>query len=384
MSPAVLVTGARAPVAVDLARSFAAAGLDVQLGDSVTPHAAKWASVGRGRVIRLPPARHEFPDYRERLQAWVRDNPGGLLLPTCEEVFYIAQAAAQGGFAQQVLAPSPAVLRRLHSKIEFPAWARSLGIPVPETQAVCSAHEWASLASRDAGGLVLKPEFSRFGTATMIRPTARDIAAVLPSPAMRWAAQAYVAGEEICLWSFAREGRIVASAAYRPSWRLGSSASFAFEALECPAALEVARAIAADARVTGQLSFDLILDSAGNAVPIECNPRSVSGVHLFGGGAALARAMLGEGPPVHATRGLVYLGPAMLLLGAPQALRSGRLREWLRDLRRGTDVLRAGGPVVPVGALLDAARFAWVGWRGRRSPARQSTDDIEWNGETIA
>ena len=60
MSGKVLITGARAPVAVDLARAFAAAGHEVHLADSVTPWAARWSKAKRGRIVRLPPARHEF------------------------------------------------------------------------------------------------------------------------------------------------------------------------------------------------------------------------------------------------------------------------------------------------------------------------------------
>ncbi|HZY19953.1 MAG TPA: hypothetical protein VFE82_15885 [Ramlibacter sp.] len=379
----VLVTGARAPVATDLARACLAAGHAVRLADSVTPYAAKWSTVGRGRVLPLPSPRRDFPAYRNALHAWARCHPAGVVLPTCEEVFYVAQAAAQCGFQRQVLAPTPEVLRRLHSKIEFPAWARRLGIPAPETEAIASPQEARALAARPSSGLVLKPEFSRFGTATLIRPTAGQLAALDARPGGRWAAQAHVAGEEICLWSSARDGEIVASAAYRPLWRLGRSASFAFEAIDCPAALDVARTLAADARITGQLSFDIILRPDGQAVPIECNPRAVSGVHLFGGAARLADALLGDGPPVHATEGLAYLRPAMLLFGGPQALRQGRWRQWRHDLRRGTDALAAAGPAVPLGALLDATRFAWVGLSRLRSPTRQSTDDIEWNGEPI-
>ncbi|MBA4342787.1 MAG: ATP-grasp domain-containing protein [Methylibium sp.] len=383
MTRSVLVTGARAPVALDLARAFMAAGHSVTLADSVTPFAARWSVAGRGRVLRVPPARHAFRAYREALHAWVADHPQALVVPTCEEVFYVAEAAAQCGFADRVLAPPPTVLRRLHSKIAFAHWARSLGIPAPETTPVASREEVLALASRPRQGLVLKPEFSRFGTATLLQPAPRELQAVDAKPGSRWAAQAYVAGEEICLWACARDGVIVASAAYRPAWRLGRSASFAFEALDCPGALEIAQALAADARISGQLSFDIILRPNGEAVPIECNPRAVSGLHLFDGAGHLARAMLGDGPATHVTRGLTYLGPAMLLLGAVQGLRHGRMLAWARDLRRGKDALAAAGMYAPAGALLDAARFAWVGLSRRRSATRQSTDDIEWNGETI-
>lgn len=384
MTRAVLVTGARAPVAIELARAFAAAGHPVSLGDSVAAHAARAARVGRGQVLRLPPARHAFAAYADALQDWVQRHPDGVIVPTCEEVFYAAEAGSRRGFAAQVMAPPPDTLRRLHSKIEFAAWARELGIAAPETTAIASAREASNLAVDARQGLVLKPEFSRFGTATLIRPTARQLAGLQASVDCRWAVQAFVQGDEICLWTAAVDGDIVASVAYRPLWRLGRSASFAFEAIDCPAALEVARTLAAAGRITGQLSFDIILRPDGEAVPIECNPRAVSGVHLFSGDAALAQAMLGSGPPVHRTQGLAYLGPAMVLLGMPQALRDGELRRWAADMRRGHDaLLGAGGVLVAVGALLDAGRFAWTGLSRHRSPARQTTDDIEWNGEVI-
>jgi len=34
--------------------------------------------------------------------------------------------------------------------------------------------------------------------------------------------------------------------------------------------------------------------------------------------------------------------------------------------------------------VVDAARFAALGLTRRRSPTRQTTADIEWNGEPIA
>lgn len=382
MKRTILLTGARAPVALDLARACAAAGHDAWLADSVTPFAAKCSGAGQG-VLKLPAARRAFAAYREALTRWAVANPGALIVPTCEEVFYVAEAAARGGFAPQVFAPSPAVLRRLHSKIEFPAWARGLGIPAPQTFAVTSPQEAVRFARHEGAGCVLKPEFSRFGTATLIDPLASELAALPARPEVRWAAQPYVDGEEICVWTAARDGRIVASAAYRPLWRLARSASFAFEAIDCPAALEVACALAADANITGHLSFDIVLRANGQAVPIECNPRATSGVHLFGGEARLAEAMLGEGPPAHAKHGLAYLGPAMILFGGWHAMRQGRWRDWRIDLGRGADALAAAGPGASFGAVLDAARFAWMGLSRGGSATRQSTEDIEWNGEPI-
>jgi hypothetical protein len=379
MSGPILITGARAPVAVDLARAFAAAGHEVHLADSVTPWAARWSRSARGRIHRLPPARQDFPAYAAALAAWVARHDPALIVPTCEEVFYVAAAAARGGFADRVFAPPLETLRTLHSKLLFPAFARSIGVAAPDTWPIRSLGDLDALG-RAPGELVLKPEYSRFGTETLVRPGGGALRRFAPSPDRTWVAQNFVEGEEICLWSAARAGKIVASAAYRPAWRHRAAAAFAFERVDLPAAEAVAARVAEATGMTGHLSFDLIVTPEGEAVAIECNPRAVSGLHLFDCGPELARAMTGEGPPVRPAADLRYLAPAMVLLG-PMA---GGWRALARDWRRGADSLGRPGDRGPAfGALLDAARFALAGLANRHGPTGQTTVDIEWNGEAL-
>jgi hypothetical protein len=368
VSDAVLITGARAPVAVDLGRSFAAAGYAVHFADSVTPWAARFSKAATA-VHRLPPPRTAFAAFRQALDRLVeRINPIAII-PTCEEVFYVSATGLPN-----VLAPPLPILRKLHSKIDFAHHAAALGLDVPETWRIETQDDLNRLSFAPTE-LVFKPEFSRFATHTRIRP------AIAPEVTHPLAAQVFVAGDEICLWSFARDGKIVAWAAYRPRWRHGTSAAFAFERVKCPAALSVAQTIAAADAITGHLSFDFIITPEGKAIPIECNPRAVSGLHLFDAAPDLARAMLGEGVANAPTTDLRYLGLAMALLG-PAA---GRFGDLARDVRQGRDVIgRAGDRLPMIGALLDAGRFAIRGAFGGRSASAQSTHDIEWNGDAIA
>ena len=378
MSVKVLVTGARAPVSLDLARAFRAGGYDAQLADSVPAYAARLA--GFGPITRLPKPRFEFTAFAQRLSDFCVDNPEAFIVPTCEEVFFVSAAAEKHGFEAQVLTSDLKTLRKLHSKVEFPSLLQSLALPAPRTLLLDGLIEHTEC--RD---VVLKPEFSRFGSATMIRPDKRAIRRVIPSPMHRWARQEYIAGEEHCLWSVVREGSIVASVVYRPKWRHGQTAAYAFEAVEAPEAVEIVRCLAKALGYTGQLSLDLIRTAEGEFIPIECNPRAVSGVHLFDGKADLAKAMMEHGPAVQVTSGLRYLAPAMWLMGLPKSLIDGRVREWRGDMRVGHDALGRRAGIAPIGgALLDAARFAALGLTRLRSPTGQTTDDIEWNGEEIA
>ena len=369
----VLITGARAPVAVDLARAFAAAGYAAHLADSVTPWAAR-LSRHVTATHRLPPPRTQFAAFRDALRALVEQLDPVVIIPTCEEVFYVAAS----GLGARVFAPSLDQLRTLHSKVAFADHARALGIAAPETWRVTD--RTLPLAPDE---LVLKPEYSRFATHILIRPDTKALAKFDPSPERPWAAQRFVAGEELCLWSFARAGRLVAAVAYRPAWRHGKAAAYAFEAVDCPPAIAIARRIAEAGTLTGHLSFDLIVTPDRAVVPIECNPRAVSGMHLFDARPDLARAMLGDGV-AEPVAGLRYLGPAMVLLGPAAAIGSGRLGALMRDIGQGHDTVGRAGDRWPVlGAVLDAGRFAGRAVAARISAAGATTDDIEWNGEAL-
>ena len=367
MSRAVLITGARAPVAVDLGRSLAAAGYAVHFADSVTPWGARMSSAATA-IHRLAPPRTEFAAFARDLAALADRIDPVAIIPTCEEVFYVSATGLP-----KVLAPPLPILRKLHSKVDFAHHVAALGLEAPETWRVESRIEIAALPCAPSD-LVFKPEFSRFATDTLICPT------MAPKVTRPLAAQRFIAGEEVCLWSFARAGEIIAAAAYRPRWRHRRSAAYAFELAQCPAALVVARAIAAADNITGHLSFDFIMTPDGTAIPIECNPRAVSGLHLFDAHPDLARAMLGTGQANAPTTNLRYLGPAMALLGPV----TGRLGDLLSDMRAGRDVVgRAGDRLPMLGAVIDAARFAIQGMLAGRHASEQSTHDIEWNGQPI-
>lgn len=379
----VLITGARAPIALDLARSFNAAGHHAHLADSIRPWSARLARQAKGRLHLLPPPRFAFDRFAADLGRLVDTLDPAWIIPTCEEVFYVAEAGARHGFAGRVFAPSPSLLRTLHSKFEFPAFARAHSVNAPNTTRVTSRDELEAWRTQTRD-IVLKPEFSRFASHTRVRPTFAEFDAIFPTAEAPWVVQAFVPGQEICIWSASIAGEVVAFAAYQPLWRLGQSASFYFQADHDPALLDMTRKLAKATGANGQLSFDVIRGADGSITPIECNPRGISGIHLFDGDPRLAHAMLGKAALQTPSAEARHLGPAMWLFGAPAALAQGKLGAFRHDLARSKDVLNVPGePWLGLSALLDAGRFTLVGLSRGRSASGQSTDDIEWNGEPI-
>lgn len=383
MNRRVLITGARAPAALGLARAFRAAGYEPHLADSVRARMAR-ASKAPAAVHRHAAPRQHPQAFRADLKRLVEAVDPLLIIPTCEEVFHLAGAASSLGLTDRLFAPDLARLRRLHRKSDFVTLCGELGLDAPRTRRVESPRELTAFAEH-ASELVFKPDWSRFGDRALVRPRLHHLARARPTHTEPWCVQDAVDGQEVCFHAVASRGRLAAFAAYHPRWQVGGGAAYAFEPVERPLAAllrGLARVLAEQAVGTGQFACDAIIDKTGRPWLIECNPRATSGLFLFEP-SALVRAFT-EGAPAEPTPGLRYLAPAMVLLGLPHALAAGKLDAWRADMAAGADVIAAPGDGAPVwGAVADSAVFQLHALMRGRSLTEQMTADIAWNGEAL-
>ncbi|WP_162500817.1 ATP-grasp domain-containing protein [Modicisalibacter coralii] len=386
MSRRVLITGARAAAALDLARDFAAAGWEAHLADCVPARMASW-SRAPARVHRYPAPRYQSAAFRERIVELVETLGIDLVVPTCEEVFHLAAPAVQGLLEARLFASPLSTLRRLHDKLAFARHCAAFGLPVPVSRPIDSARELAGFAatSRD---WVFKPRFGRFGDSTRVAPGPEELIAITPGPDAPWMAQQRIIGEETCFYAVAHRGELVAFAAYGSEWRLQGGASYAFDPLTSQRERrlrDIAARLARSAEIHGQFACDVMFDTAGSPFLLECNPRATSGVHLLVGAGHLAPAMADGVPaPGAPPSAACYLGPAMLLLGLPRALRDAKARQWWRCLASGHDAISRPGDRRPfLGALVDAAAFTLAGFKRSISTNAATTHDLEWNGEEL-
>lgn len=379
----VLILGARAPAALELARRFAAHGWRVIVGDSAPFHLCAWSRAVAARVA-LPPPRTAFDDYAHALAAAVAAHGIELIVPTCEEVFHLAAARPCLPAAVRVACADPDTLRSLHSKWLFVGEAARAGMRVPDSALVDSldeARDWAG-----GRGVVLKPEFSRFGVHVRRYPDGIPGHAPALVALGRWVVQAFQYGEELCSYGIADRGRLLAHAAYRPGYRLGGSSGYWFESVDAAAIRESVAALVARLGYTGQIAFDWIGGPDGSAVAIECNPRAVSGVHLFAADDDLPAALTGSAKGcINAAPGVArMIGSVMLTLGPLAALRGHGPGRWLRDWHRARDVVAVAGDRAPLlGGTLDLARMAALALGRRCSLREASTLDIEWDGGAL-
>ena len=382
--PSVLILGGRAPVAADHARRFARQGWTVHVGDSIPCRISGWSHVVRSTVALASP-RFDPAAFIAGLSQAVRRHAIDLVIPTCEEVFYLSRYRHALPSSCRILADDFDKLRTLHSKWEFLQLAGSCGGDPPASALVRSigeAKDWAKGAP-----VVLKPEFSRFGVHVRLYPGGMPADAPELADLGRWVVQHYRHGQELCSYSVADEGRLVAHAVYLPKYRLRRSSSYYFAHHASARIAAFAARFVAQQRFTGQVSFDWI--DAGNDSPavIECNPRAISGVHLFGAGDLLPAALAGTAralvtPSVGRAR---MIAPVMASAGLAQALANGRVSTWRRDFLAADDVIGVAGDRLPLaGATADMGSYLLLSLRQRCTLREAATRDIEWDGEALA
>ena len=383
MSKTVLVTGARAPAALHLARIFHGAGHRVVLADTFRFPMSR-ATRMKDAYAQLPSPRQSFSDYCAAVAALVEREAPDVIVPTCEEVFFLAAVRDIKGIDIPLFAPHFNRLAKVHNKADFAELAMGLGADPPPTTRILSREDLSRLPQPSEQS-VLKPAWSRFGSRVLIRPSRPVLDALRPTVADPWVAQAYLPGEEISAYAVAVDGRLAAFQSYKPTYRVGQGAGVAFAPSDDPVARQFVDGLVARLNWTGQISFDFRRDAQGALHVIECNPRTTSGVHYFGAADGLDQAIL-EGYAARASSTAPMTLPlAMLAYGLPFAIRHRGFAQWRRDFAGMQDISAWPGDR---GLLLSQLRalgeIAVRALRNRTGLVEASVRDIEWDGEPLA
>lgn len=409
----ILLTGGRAPATLDLARSFHAQGHRLFVAESL-PHSLTAASRAIHASFLVPPPRQQPADFSQALAEIIRQHQIDLLIPTCEEIFYVSMGLEKLAGLCTVFAEPIERLRLLHNKWTFIQTARAMGLAVPETQRIETEADLRAAYARWSR-LVLKPVFSRFASRTLIlglghrtsetsqmggrnplgipdrvaHPLERSFAAsttfasLRASPASPWVAQEYLDGQPLCTYSVAHAGQLTAHTAYRSLFTAGRGATIHFQHVEHPASLAWVSRFVEAFGFTGQIAFDFI-ETGETIRAIECNPRATSGIHLLTAAPCFPDSLFDPAmaclfPPAQPAP---MLSAAMLLYALPAALRKRTLRRWWQAFRSGRDVIFQREDVGPILAQWqNLLYFVALGWRHGVTAQEASTLDIEWNGE---
>jgi predicted ATP-grasp superfamily ATP-dependent carboligase len=368
-------------VALELIRAFGRAGHRVYATDTM-----RWTVGSHSRYLAqhivTPPPRYDSAGFATALLQIIERAQIDWLIPTSEEVFFVARHHQALAAHTRVFTEPLDVLDDLHHKYRFQMRCAALGIRTPRTTLVCdTADLHAALPCFPA--YLLKPAYSRFATQIITNsgPRAGQIALehCRPTPPYPWLLQAYIAGESVCSYSALHGGHVTAHCAYTTPRKVNHGSGVQFESVDGAETLTIVRQIGAALGYTGQLSLDFIRGKEGLYL-LECNPRATSGVHLINPAALIGSLTNPDQPTWVAPAGRRGQLTLALLASAPERL--GGWPALLRDLARVRDVIfDKRDPLPELIQLRAALTFARISRRKRIGLAAAMTDDIEWNGE---
>ena len=377
----ILLTGGRAPATLELARAFHNAGHTVFMAESLRGHLSQ-PSNAITKNFFVPPPRQQPSAFIDALKTIIVENKINLLIPTCEEAFYVAMGRDELPCA--VFVESIKKLNGLHNKWHFVINAIGNDLYAPETMYLNNQDELLH-AFAHWRELVLKPVYSRFAARTLILPTLKDALYKLTvNSKTPWVAQEYIKGRQICTYSICHYGHITAHTAYSPTITAGEGAAIAFEHLDHLGTFNWVKTFVEKNEFTGQIAFDFIQSPDGQLCGLECNPRATSGVHLLASHPKFTEAFLNPNMDCitptsdHSS----MLATAMLIYGLPGALKKNQLTQWIKIFFTSNDViLDFKDPMPFIMQFKSILAYLFLARKEKITALEASTFDIEWNGE---
>ena len=388
----ILITGSRAPVALDLSRRFHQAGHTVIHADSLKSGIAKWSN-SAARSFHVPRPVDDPRAYVEALAGIVEKHRIDWLIPTCEEVFFIA--AHRPLLSCDVLIDRFETLSDVHNKWGFSQSAGNGHARPPKTMLIdegaSTARVEQMLGEESLADWVFKPVYSRFASRTLVGPTSGQLRQGGVGRDGPWIAQRRIRGVEYSTYSVAIAGQLRAHVVYRSLYRAGRGSGILFVPGNHPVIDEYIEEFVRSNGYTGQIGFDFIQDGEGRYWVLEANPRATSGLHLLDDNAAFIDVLVGAGQAPLENDGSRVLRPstsrsamvefAMPFWGLRDAIRQRRLHRFLPDALRARCTTFSLADPWPMLALLPAlAEIISIAWREKRTLQQASTFDIEWNG----
>lgn len=279
----VLLTLGRLPKALELARALRGAGARVLVADPFARHlTGSSRAVERSFVVTAPAI--DRGRYLEELRGIVVRQGVDIVQPVSEEIMHVAELRGTLPSRCTLRAMPPAALLAVHDKYRFVEVCNAAGVRAPQTRRLGDREASALVAECE---VVVKPVASCSGRG--VRFIAR--AAQLPQSDEPCVVQQRIDGQLLSTFSIARHGQLLQTVVYRGAVMQGTVA-VCFERVDpAPAVLDWVRRFVGHTGFDGFVSFDLIVDAAGEVFGIECNPRATSGIH-FVAPQGLAQAVL--------------------------------------------------------------------------------------------
>ncbi|GAB6556193.1 ATP-grasp domain-containing protein [Bacillus cereus] len=368
----ILLTGARAPVSVDIARKCKLLGWEVYMADSISHAIGKYSNNVK-KYYEVPSPRFETEGYISSLKNIIKENEIDLLIPTCEEVFYISKFKDELGTT--VFVDSFDKLDRLHDKKKFSEETNNTTLKTPETWLVKDQEELNKLFYGFEGEYIIKPSHSRFSMYIENWDSTKKIPK-LPPERFPYVVQRFIHGTQWCSFALARNGVVYSHVSYKTVYAAGKGATIHFKFEENIELRKFTEEMCKSMCFTGQIAFDFIQGQDGTFYPIECNPRTTSGMHLIPAEHLHLKTPCSGGITKEKQISMAMLGTLH------KCKNWSERRKWFKDLKKADDVLwDMDDPKPYLYQFVSLWKWLEESKEHKIPLLAATTRDIEWNGE---
>ncbi|MBS0622215.1 MAG: ATP-grasp domain-containing protein [Verrucomicrobia bacterium] len=381
MKKRILLTGARLPFTVDLARQLNAAGHTVVIADPWKWHFCRYSNAVAKNLV-VPSPRHDPKAFVDGLVNVCREEKIDLLIPTFEEVLYVSQGLALFPKETRIFCSPFNQMVRLHNKWKFYKRQCEFGINAPHTVVVENETQLKHLPFE--GAYALKSVYSRAGLAIFKVEKGKAPPKVRFNPQNPWIAQEWLEGNRFCTYSVCYEGKLRAHTCYPVEFAVDGHYCLTFRSVVHEGILRWVEHFIQKENYTGQVGFDFIEVPGRGILAIEANPRATNGVCLFEPQDHLAEAFFSsEGAliaPEEGRRRQLWL--PMLSYGWRVISEHYNWRSYLSYLLRTPDIIFDKKDIKPF--LMQIPMGFNYAQRAKKlgvSLADMATWDSAWNGE---
>ena len=260
----ILFTGARAPAVLHAARTLTCCGHTVFAADSTNANLCLFSNKV-SKFFKLPPAKETA--YRKVLIEIIKQEKIDLLIPSCEEIFYISAFLNELRQYCEVFCDGQSKLLALHDKWSFYQYLTGKSLKTPKTNLASEMPE--TLDKK----YIIKPRFSRFAAKV-------EIASKIQSRKYNnsYIVQDFIKGDQYSSYALVKNGKVLSGITYTTMLNAGRGAGILLKQVEDKEINAAVAFIAQDLSFNGQLAFDFIKAENGELYIIECNPRMTSGL----------------------------------------------------------------------------------------------------------
>lgn len=273
----ILLTGGRAPATLYLARLLNRNGYSVYVADSIPVYLCQYSkAVKKAFLIPSPQNKNNYLNSLINIiKTWHID----ILIPTCEEIFYISKIKRKFPKKVHVLCDTFNKLELLHNKFSFFNFCKKNNINVPDSHLVQSRNEVMNFLEQNKNRkFVLKPIYSRFSDKTQFIFYGTEF---YFQDEVKYILQEYIEGEEYCSYGICQKGNLKVYSDYQSIFTSGQGTSIAFQAIGDKNILVIMKTIIKILCLSGQIALDIIKGQDNKYYVIECNPRLTSGIQLI-------------------------------------------------------------------------------------------------------